>query len=44
VDRCRVARVGGVGFAPTGVLRSLLISHRVRDHLFLRSRWTYHHR
>jgi riboflavin biosynthesis pyrimidine reductase len=43
--RPRPSLVEGVGFAPGGAPRSTLISlHRVRDHLFLRSRWTYHHR
>ena len=42
--KSRPSLVEGVGFAPGCAPRSKLISlHRVQDHLFLRSRWTYHH-
>lgn len=40
----RPSLVEGVGFAPGHAPQSKLISlHRVHDHLFLRSRWTYQH-
>ncbi|HMO59275.1 MAG TPA: dihydrofolate reductase family protein [Roseiflexaceae bacterium] len=41
----RPSLVEGAGFAPGQAPRSTLISlRRVQDHLFLRSRWSYHHR